>query len=236
MHLAGAPIAESRWTSARQRVLRDSRTAATAHLVQGLAQLTSPPRTFVQMSAIGFYGSRGDEVLDETASPGTGFLANLTQAWEPAGEAFDAVGRRAVLRLGMVLAPDGGALGKMLPIFRRGLGGRLGDGKQWVSWIAMQDLLAIIDRIIDDDAMHGVISTVAPTPVTNAIFTQAIGRALGRPTFCAVPAMALRLLLGTMADELLLGSQRVVPTTLLKAGFTFKSPTIDVALAALLSR
>ena len=236
VHLAGAPIATGRWTQTRRRVLRDSRAAATGHVARALAQLQTPPRTFVQMSAIGLYGSRSDEVLDESSSPGTGFLAELAQAWEPAGEPFDAIGRRVVLRLGMVLAADGGALGRLLPIFRMGLGGRLGNGKQWVSWIAMPDLLAVIDRAIDDDSMHGVIATTAPTPVTNALFTQAIGAALKRPTFCAVPAMALRMMLGDMADELLLGSQRVVPTQLLKAGFTFQSPTIDVALAAILTR
>jgi len=236
IHLAGAPIAEGRWTHARKRVLRDSRTTTTHHLAMACLRLDSPPRVFMQASAIGLYGDRGDEMLDETAAPGDGFLSELTVAWEASGAPIDVVSRRCMLRLGMVLARDGGAMAKMLPIFKLGLGGRLGNGTQWMSWISIDDVVQVIDRLIDDELVHGPINVVAPTPVRNAIFTQALGHALRRPRFLPVPRFALRMALGPMADGLALSSQRVVPIALLEADHTFQHATIDVALQAVLAR
>ncbi len=234
IHLGGAPIAKHRWTLARKRVLRDSRTASTHHLATACCNLQTPPRVFVQASAIGYYGDQGDALLKESSSHGSGFLANLTHAWEDAGTPFDAIGRRCALRLGMVLATDGGALPSMLPIFKLGLGGRLGRGTQWMSWISIDDVIKIIDRAIDDVQLHGPINVVAPNPVRNAIFTQALGAALKRPCFLPVPRLALRMALGELADALMLSSQRVTPHRLLEVGYSFDHPKIDVAMKAIL--
>ena len=234
IHLGGAPIAKHRWTRAHKRVLRDSRTTTTHHLATACCMLKTPPAVFIQASAIGFYGNQGDALLDESSGPGTGFLAELTHAWEDAGAPFDAVGRRCTLRLGMVLARDGGALATMLPIFKLGLGGRLGRGTQWMSWISIDDVVKIIDRAIEDVQLQGPVNAVAPSPVRNAIFTQALGAALRRPRFLPVPRLALRMAFGEMADALMLSSQRVAPDKLLKAGHTFDHPTIDEAMKVIL--
>lgn len=234
IHLAGAGIADQRWTPARRRVLRDSRCSTTTHLIDGLNQLDAPPGVLLQASAVGFYGDRGDTVLDESASPGSGFLAELSQAWELSGACFEPAGRRCVLRLGAVLGADGGMLQRVLRPFRYGVGGRLGNGKQWFPWISITDVCRICAFLIDSTSMHGPCNACAPAPVPNAIFTQALGTAVSRPTFAAVPAPLLRLALGAMASELLLASQRVVPAQLLEAGFDFKHPTIDAALAHVL--
>ena len=234
LHLAGANIAETRWTDERLRVIRDSRTASTAHLVDALHTLSSTP-VLLQISATGFYGNRGDDVLTEQAEPGVGELATLTQAWELAGEAWETKGRRCVLRLGAVLGLDGGMLQKVLPIFRRGLGGRLGNGKQWFPWITIDDVCDVCLWLIDDATHQGVFNCVAPQQVTNAIFTQALGTAVNRPTFCPVPKWILRSMVGPMADELLLASQRVQPDRLLEDGFQFSDPAVKPALARLMA-
>jgi uncharacterized protein len=236
VHLAGATIA-SRWTTARKRAIADSRIPATAKLCATLARLPVPPRVLVAASAVGFYGDRGDELLDENSAPGTGFLADVARAWEASTQPAADAGVRVVnLRIGMVVDPDGGALARMLPPFRLGVGGRLGHGRQWMSWITRADLLRVIDRTIGDETLRGPVLAVAPAPVTNREFTRTLGTVLHRPAVFPVPAFVLRLLFGEMADEVLLGGQRAMPRRLLAAGFTFEHATLDVALRALLTR
>jgi hypothetical protein len=235
VHLAGASIAE-RWTPERKKVLRSSRVEATRHLVEELARLAKPPRVFVAASAIGYYGSRGDEQLTEQSAAGNDFLAELSQAWEAesqrAAQAFGA--RVALLRIGVVLARHGGALGKMLTPFRLGVGGVIGSGRQWMSWIALPDLVDVLVRALADDSYSGPINAVAPGAVTNREFTKALGKVLGRPTFFPLPAFAARLAFGEMADALLLGSQRVVPARLQQMNHKFAHPTLESALRAVL--
>ena len=231
VHLAGANVAAGRWTSRRRRAIGDSRGPTTLRLCRALAGLPTPP-TFICASAIGIYGDRGDEELTELSAPGGGFLADVAREWEAAAQPLaDAGARVAHLRIGLVLG-DGGALAKMSRPFRLGLGGRLGNGRQYVSWIALEDLTAIVQFLIERDDARGVFNCTAPEPVTNARFTTALGRLLRRPTVLPAPALALRLLLGAMADELLLASQRVRPARLLEHGFEFRLPDLDNALAA----
>lgn len=235
VHLAGENVA-ARWTAARTRAIAD-RGPATERLCRSLASLAHHPGVLVCASAIGIYGDRGDERLDERSAPGTGFLADVTRAWEAATRPASDAGIRVVnLRLGMVLDPSGGALGRMLLPFRLGLGGRLGSGRQWLSWITLQDLVAAIQFCIDHAELRGPVLAVAPTPVTNREFTRTLGRALRRPTWLPVPAFALRLLFGRMADELLLGSLRAEPQLLVAAGFRFAQPELGPAFAAMLGR
>jgi uncharacterized protein len=234
VHLAGENVAGGRWTAARKRAIADSRGPATLALCRQLAALPQPPAVLVSASATGIYGDRGDEPLDETSPAGTGFLADVARAWEAGTEPLRARGTRVVnLRIGMVLDPVGGALQRMLLPFRLGVGGRLGHGRQWVSWITRDDLVAAIQFALQRSELHGPVAAVSPNPVTNREFTAALGRALRRPTFLPAPAFALRLALGEMASALLLSSQRVQPTRLLAAGFAFGQPTIERALAGL---
>jgi len=237
VHLAGDSIMGLRWTADKKRRIRESRTIATRLLVQTLTRLAKPPAVLVCASGVGYYGSRGDEVLSEESRPGTGFLADLAREWEAATATAIAQGIRVVnLRLGVVLSAHGGALAKMLPPFRVGLGGVIGDGVQWMSWIALDDVIGAIRHALTTDALRGPLNVVAPAPVTNAEFTRALGRALGRPTLVPLPAFAARLALGQMADELLLASQRVVPARLQASGYRFRYPTLDDALRAVLGR
>ena len=232
VHLAGAGIADRRWTQRRREVLRHSRVEATANLVDALRALPDPPVAFVQASAVGWYGDRGDEVLDESSPPGTGFLAELARDWEQAGAAIDnEQTRRIVLRIGMVLHPAGGAIKRLRPLFRMGLGGRLGSGRQWVSWIARDDLVELIAVCCRDDRYAGVINAVAPAPLTNAQLTRAIARWCRRPAILPAPRPGLRLALGRMADELLLGSQRCLPGVLNTRGYPFRLQSVDSALS-----
>ena len=210
--------------------MTESRVTGTRHLVQTLSQLARPPRVLVSASAVGYYGSRGDELLDERSALGQGFLADLCTAWESAAAAATALGIRVLmLRTGIVLGRDGGALPRMLPTFRVGFGGKLGDGRQWMPWIHVEDLVRAILFLVENPELSGPVNATAPQPVTNAEFTRSLGRALEVHTWCTVPAPLLRLALGKFA-QVLLGSQRAMPNVLARAGFTFQFPDLDRAL------
>jgi len=232
IHLSGANVAAHRWTPAYKREIWLSRVESTRALATTLAKLSHPPQTLLVASATGFYGDRGDEMLDENSNPGTGFLAELCREWESAAKPAAKAGIRVVhLRFGVVLG-RGGALAKMLPLFRLGLGGRLGSGRQWMSWISLADAVAAILFGANTSALFGPLNLTAPHPVTNAEFTRALGRTVHRPAILPAPAFALRLALGAIADEALLASARAVPSRLTTAGFQFAHPTVDAALAA----
>ena len=234
IHLAGESIAAGRWTAERKKSIRDSRVKGTRLLADGLARLSRRPSVLISASATGYYGSRGDEVLDESSTLGRGFLAEVCRDWEAAAESARSVGIRTVhLRFGVILAKQGGALAKMLMPFRLGLGGKLGDGRQWMSWIALEDVVEIVRFVLRGDAA-GAWNVVAPTPVRNEDFTHALGRVLSRPTLLPMPAFAARLAFGEMADEALLASSRAVPKKLLDAGFRFRHAEVEAALRAIL--
>ena len=236
LNLSGESIADGRWTAARKQALLRSRVDTTSLIAHRLAALDRPPPVWISASAIGIYGDRGDQACDERAAAGEGFLADLCGAWEAATRPAAQAGVRVVhLRIGIVLAAEGGALARMLPIYRAGLGGKLGDGQQWFSWIALADLVRAIGHIFVTDAMTGPVNAVAPTPVRNAELSATLGRLLGRPAFMRVPAAMLRLGLGELSTELL-GGVRVVPRALLDSGFVFVAPTLEACLAPLLGR
>ena len=237
VHLAGENIAGSSWTPETKSRIRDSRVGGTGLLCKTLSRLTRPPGTLVCVSAVGYYGDRGSEILREDSPPGEGFLSEVCREWEEAtGEAARKGIRVVNLRIGMVLSDEGGALAKMLPVFRAGAGGRIGDGEQYVSWIALPDLVGVIRHALATDSMEGPVNAVAPHPVTNREFTKLLGRILGRPTIAALPAFAARLLFGEMADELLLASTRVEPAKLLASGYRFRLPELEGALRSLLGK
>jgi uncharacterized protein (TIGR01777 family) len=232
IHLAGENVAGGRWTAARRRRIDESRGPATQRLCRELAKVLPPPRALLSASAIGYYGDRGDEPLDERSGSGQGFLADVVRAWEAGTAPLAAAGARVVhLRIGIVLDPGGGALGRMLLPFRLGLGGRLGHGRQVMSWISRRDLVAAILFLLDSAAAQGPFNCTAPAPVTNREFTRALGKALRRPAVLPVPAFALRLLFGGFADEALLAGARVLPRRLQELGFAFAHDTLDQALA-----
>ncbi|MBI4375902.1 MAG: TIGR01777 family protein [Elusimicrobia bacterium] len=234
VNLAGHSMANGRWTKTVKKALFDSRILSTRALVAGLSAAKRAPRSFINASAIGYYGPRDDEPLSEDAAPGRGFLAELCLNWEKEARVAEAMDIPTVcLRTGVVLSADGGALGKMLPIFRLGLGGPLGHGRQWMSWIAREDLVRLIVHCIEK-RLHGPINGTAPHPVTNRQFTRSLGRALHRPAFLPAPAFALRLAFGQMAEEALLSGQRVLPAKALESGFKYRYPNIDIALASIL--
>jgi uncharacterized protein len=236
IHLSGASVAGEHWTPAWLAELTRSRVNSTVALARLLASLRHPPRTLLVASAVGFYGDRGNEILDETSAPGTGFLANLCREWEAAAQPARGVGIRVVhLRFGVVLSPASGALAKMLPLFRMGLGGPLGSGRQWMSWIGLQDAVAAIRFALKTPAVEGALNLTAPNPVTNAEFTRLLAHQLHRPAILPAPAFALRLAFGKMADETLLASTRAMPSRLLTHGFQFKHGTLHEALCAALS-
>lgn len=235
VHLAGENVAGGRWTAKRKAEIQSSRVQSTQLLTEALAGLKRPPRVLCAASAIGFYGHRGSQLLEEDAASGSGFLAELCREWEASTEpARRADIRVANLRIGVVLSAKGGALAAVLPIFRFGLGGVIGDGKQYVSWIAIDDVIGAIHHVLRKDGLHGPVNVVAPTPVTNHEYTKTLGSVLSRPTFLPVPAVAARLLFGEMADELLLSSTRVNPQQLLGSGYEFELPVLDDALRHLL--
>ena len=235
VNLAGAPIAR-RWTAARKREIRESRVTLTSLIARAVASQARPPAVLVSASAIGYYGDRGDEVLTEASAPGSGFLAGVVCDWEAATSAAqNADVRTVVLRTGIVLARHGGALAKMVPPFWFGVGGPLGHGRQWMSWIALDDAVRAIRFVMERD-VRGAVNVVAPQPVTNAEFSHALGRALSRPAFVRAPAFTLRALFGEMASETALASQRVMPARLVAAGFTFDAPALDGALDGALRR
>ena len=235
IHLGGASIAARRWTDAWKREMTASRVDSTRTLAIALASLECPPKVFLVASAVGIYGDRGDEVLDETSAPGEGFLADLCQKWEAATQPAEDAGIRIVhLRFGVVLAPDGGALEKMLPVFRMGLGGKLGSGKQWMSWVSLEDVLGAVLFAAENSSLSGAVNVTSPSPITNADFTRILARRLGRPAVLSVPAFALRMMYGQMAEEALLAGARVIPAKLEGAGFRFAHTTVTRALAAAL--
>jgi uncharacterized protein (TIGR01777 family) len=236
IHLAGEGIANGRWTAARKAALRDSRVLSTQLLCESLAALSRPPAVLVSASAVGFYGSRGDEILDEGSAMGEGFLPGVCRDWEAETSHAQRAGIRVVqIRIALVLSRHGGALAKMLLPFRLGLGGRLGDGRQWMSWIALHDLVRVIEHAIADENLAGPINAAAPQAVTNAEFTKALGAAVSRPTIFPLPAFVIRLLFGEMGERLLLEGQRVRPRRLLDAGFVFEAPTLERGLALALA-
>lgn len=235
VHLAGANVGARRWSAAYRRELTESRVATTRALARLLAGLRHPPQVLVVASAVGIYGHRGDELLNEDAAPGSGFLAGLCRAWEAAADPARAAGIRVVhARLGVVLAAEGGALRKMLPAFRLGLGGQLGSGRQWMSWIALDDAVRALRFVAETSSIAGPVNLVAPQPVTNAEFTRLLARRLHRPAIFRVPSLALQLALGAMAQETLLASQRGNPAVLEQAGFQFRYKNADQALEAAL--
>jgi uncharacterized protein len=236
VHLSGANVAAGRWTERYKREIVSSRVQSTLALVGVLAQLNPPPRVLVCASAIGIYGDRGDEILTEDSPPGEGFLAETCVAWETAARAAESAGIRVVhVRFGVVLSPEGGALAKLLPLFRFGLGGNLGNGREWMPWLSLRDAVGILRYCVDHEEIRGPVNAVAPNPITNAEFTRALGAALHRPTLFRSPAFALRLAFGEMADQALLASVRVVPARLMQAGYGFVDPQIVPALRSLLS-
>lgn len=233
VHLAGESIV-GRWTSAKRKRLRKSRIQGTQHLVETLVSLPHPPSVLVSASAVGYYGSQGDKILDEGADSGDDFLAELCRDWETAAEVAREAGIRVVIpRIGLVLGRDGGALAKMLGPFRFGVGGVLGNGQQWMPWIHIQDLVNLILYLLDHDTLSGPVNATAPTPVTNQEFTKALGERLGRPTILPAPAFMLRLVLGPFSTALL-SSQRVVPSVASEAGFEFRYPKIQNAIEDLI--
>lgn len=236
INLAGEPIAR-RWTAARKQAIRDSRVRATELLARTIAGLQRRPRVFLSGSAVGFYGDRGDEVLDEASAPGTDFLSRVTAEWEAAtGPAVSAGIRVVTLRTGVVLSPQGGALAKLLPVFRLGAGGPLGSGRQWISWISLDDHLRATEHALITESFRGPANLVAPNPVTSAQLAETLGRVLSRPAIAPVPAFALELLYGEMARATLLASQRAMPVALSAAGFKFEGPRLEGALRAMLQR
>ena len=232
VHLAGASIADGRWTVQRKRLLHDSRVEATRHLVKALGAFKTPPKHFIAASAIGFYGDRGDETLRESSGSGQGFLADLTRKWEAESlRAGDFGARVVVLRFGVILAGHGGALPRMVLPFRFGAGGRIGSGRQFMSWVALDDVVSIIRFVIANSRLSGPVNAVSPNPVHNADFARTLGVVLHRPALLPTPAFPLRLLLGEMAQELLLSSQCVVSAKLQAEGYQYVYPELRPALA-----
>lgn len=236
-HLAGEGIASSRWNDASKARIRSSRVEGSRVLVDAIAKRSDRPRIFIAASAVGFYGDRGAEELDEGSAPGQGFLAETVAAWEAETARAAGLGMRLVqARFGQVLGPDGGSLSKMLLPFKLSLGGRLGNGRQFMSWITITDLLRALIFLMESPDAAGIYNLCAPNPVTNAQFTASLGRALGRPAVIPVPAFVLRSLLGDLADGLLLSSSKVLPTRLKAAGFEWESPFIGEGLSKVLAR
>ncbi len=235
VHLAGAGVGDRRWTEAYRREIRDSRVLGTAAIAEAVASLDVPPRVLVSGSAVGYYGDTADRVVDESAPAGDGFLPKVCVEWEEAAAPAEEAGvRTAFSRTGLVVSRKGGAWGRMFPLFKAGLGGRLGDGRQYWSFISLHDEIAALRHILDTESLSGPVNLTAPHPATNREVTEAMGRALHRPTLFPVPSPALRIALGGMASDVLT-SQRALPTRLLESGFTFAFPRIDDAIGAVLA-
>jgi uncharacterized protein (TIGR01777 family) len=233
--LSGANVGEGRWTAGRKKVLRSSRVGLTRVLVESLGLLKQKPRVFVAASAIGYYGNRGDEILTESSTAGNDFIAQLARDWETESMRAESAGiRTVILRFAVILSPKGGALARMLLPFKLGAGGRLGSGKQWMSWAALEDVVEIVRAAIADERLRGPVNVAAPGPVQNVEFTRVLARVLHRPAIFPAPAFALRIALGEMADGLLLASQRVMPEKLRAAGYQFRYENLESALRAIL--
>jgi hypothetical protein len=230
INFAGATIAQ-RWTRAHKQAILTSRVRSTEVLAKTMSAVRSPPKVFLSTSAIGFYGSRGDELVDESSGPGTGFLVEVVQQWErAAAPARDAGVRLVHPRMGLVMHPDGGVLAKLLPVFNVGGGGKIGSGRQWMTWIGMHDAMRALQFVMVTDAMRGAVNVCAPTPVTNAEFSHTLGEVLRRPALATVPEFAVKLMFGEMGEETLLSGQRVDPKCLLRMGFHFDFPDLGPAL------
>ena len=237
VNLAGASIAGGRWTPERKQILRSSRVDTTRALVQALSRMASRPRVLVSASAIGYYGNRGEEILHEESSPGNDFLGDLARDWEAEAHKAEVLGIRVVcLRCGVILAAQGGAVPKMAEPFRLGLGGKVGSGRQWMSWIALRDTVAVVRFALETGTVRGPLNAVAPQPIRNSEFTSCLAKVLRRPALFPAPAFALRLLLGEMAEALLLSSQRVMPTGLEKLGYRYLHPELEPALRTALTK
>lgn len=235
IHLAGEPIADGKWSEAKKKRIRESRVDATHSLCETLAKLPVPPRVMLSASAVGFYGPRGDKIIIETTPGVSDFLGEVCQEWEKATLPLERAGTRVVhLRFGMILSPKGGALAKMFPIFKMGLGGKLGDGSHWMSWIALDDAVRAILFLMENQTASGPFNIVSPNPVTNADFTATLAATLRRPAFMPAPAAFLRFLYGEFVDAGLLASQRALPERLQELGFQFKHPELDDALFSML--
>jgi uncharacterized protein (TIGR01777 family) len=237
VHLAGENIATGRWTAQKKARILESRVQGTRLLCEAIMQLVKPPKVFVSASAVGYYGDRGTQLLREESAPGKGFLAEVCRAWEAAAAPVAQRGLRLVyLRLGVVLSPAGGALAKMLVPFRLGAGGVVGTGKQYMPWVALDDVVGAIHHVLTTETLQGPVNVVAPELMTNETFTKTLGRVLGRPTVLPMPAFAVRLAFGEMADPLLLASARVEPARLMASGYTFRYPELESALRSLLGK
>ena len=235
VHLAGENIAGGRWSAQRKSDIRSSRVLGTRTVAKSIAEAARPPQVLVSASAIGYYGNRGNEVLTEQSPPGSSFLADLCREWESETETAAAAGTRVVrLRMGVVLSSRGGALAKMLTPFRMGVGGRIGSGHQWWSWISIDDVIGLITRALIEDTLRGAVNAVSPNPVTNAEFTRILGSVLRRPTVFPIPEFVVRAAFGQMGEEVLLASQRVQPVAAIAAGFRFRYPELKPALEHLL--
>jgi len=236
VHLAGESIASGRWTSEKKRRIRESRIRGTKQLSEQLASSKSKPSVFISASAIGYYGDRDDEILDESSALGVGFLPEVCKEWEEATRSAESAGIRTVhIRTGIVLSRNGGALKEMLPAFKFGGGGRMGSGTQYMSWISLEDEVSIIRYLIDNPTISGSVNLVSPNPVTNMEFAKTLGMIIKRPTILPMPAFAARLLFGEMADALLLSSARVYPDKLISSGYEFSHPTLESALRSVLA-
>jgi uncharacterized protein (TIGR01777 family) len=232
IHLAGEGIADKRWSDEQKRVLLQSRVDATSNLISGLSELGLKPRVFISASGVGYYGDAVDNVLDESSPRGNGFLAELAEKWEQTAQTAEMIlsSRCVQMRMSTVLTPRGGALKKMLLPFQMGVGGRLGGGRQWMSWVALDDVLYAIAWVLENEQLRGPVNLVSPQPVSNAEFTRVLARVLRRPAILPAPAFALRLALGEMAQDLLLCSQRAIPAALEKSGFKFSYANLEDAL------
>jgi hypothetical protein len=237
VHLAGESIAQGRWNPDKKRRILDSRVQGTRLLAEKISALATPPKVMVSMSAVGYYGDRGDEVLTEESAPGADFLTRVCREWEAAAEPARRAGIRVVHpRLGIVLTPQGGALGTTLPIFKLGGGGKIGSGRQWWSWVALDDVVGSVLHALTDEGVEGPVNVGSPNPMTNAEYTKVLGKVLGRPTVLPLPAPAARIMLGEVADALLLASQRMRPARLQATGYAFRHPQLEGALRHLLGR
>lgn len=233
VHLAGENVSGFRWTDEKKKAIRDSRVLGTRNVVEAISKLKQKPKTFIASSAIGFYGERGDEEVTESSAPGDNFLAGVCTEWEAESRRAEDAGIRTVLlRTGIVLSKDGGALGTMLMPFKLGVGGVVGSGKQWMSWISMDDHIAVINYVIENENIRGAVNSVSSHPVTNQEFTKTLGEVLYRPTFLPLPEFAVSMVFGEMGDALLLASTKVLPKRLEEAGFTFKYPELKPAIEA----
>jgi uncharacterized protein (TIGR01777 family) len=231
IHLAGENVAHGRWTERKKQNILTSRVQGTRELVDYISDLKEKPSTFICASAVGYYGSRGNEILDEESSLGTGFLADVCNQWEKESQRLSDLGVRVVnLRFGMVISPRGGALHKMIPPFKAGLGGIIGSGEQYISWISIRDLVKIVDFVIQTDRIKGPVNVVCPIQTTNRELTKTLGKVLNRPTPFKIPAFMATLVFGQMAEEMLLGSSRVTPKILLEAGYEFADQSLDAVL------